>query len=299
MTISAIKKLLNDYGIKPSKGKGQNFLIDDKVLQQIVKAADLSPKDFVVEVGPGFGILTEQLVKNCHKVLSVELDKNLAFFLKKKFSARGGSAFGGRNQPNLEILEADILKIKNQELADRLGSANYKIVANIPYAITKPIIQKFLTFAPRPTEMTILIQKEVAGKITAQAGDMSILAISVQFYGQPQIVNFVSKESFYPVPKVDSAILKIKVNQGIVPTQISQVLSPKELASFQERKFWQLVKIGFSSPRKQLQNNLANGLKIDNFEVKKGLAKAGQKELCRAQDLTLADWARLYQQFMV
>jgi 16S rRNA (adenine1518-N6/adenine1519-N6)-dimethyltransferase len=294
MEISEIKKLCSDYGIKPSKGKGQNFLIDGHVLRQIIDAADLSPQDFALEVGPGFGILTEQLVKNCHKVLCVELDKSLVFFLKKKFSAAGGKGLG-----NLEILEADILKIKNQEIADRLGSANYKIVANIPYAITKPIIQKFLTYAPKPTEITVLIQKEVAEKIVAKPGEMSILAISVQYYGEPKIVNFVSKQSFFPVPKVDSAILKIIVNKDTFPAEFSQILTKKEQENFVEKKFWQLVKIGFSSPRKQLQNNLANGLKIDNSEVKNRLKKAGLKELCRAQDLSLADWARLYQQFMV
>jgi 16S rRNA (adenine1518-N6/adenine1519-N6)-dimethyltransferase len=289
MTINEIKQLCNDFGIKPSKGKGQNFLADDNVLQQIVRAADLSPKDFVLEVGPGFGVLTEQLVKNSQKVLAVELDKSLIFFLKKKF----------KTQKNLEILEDDILRVKNEDLARKLGSENYKLVANIPYAITKPIIQKFLTFAPKPSEITVLIQKEVAEKIVAKSGEMSILALSVQYYGQPKIVNLVSKQSFYPVPKVDSAILNIKINQNTLPAEFSQILSENELANFQEKKFWQLIKIGFSSPRKQLQNNLANGLKIDNAEVKNMLAKAGQKDLCRAQDLSLADWAKLYQQFMV
>jgi 16S rRNA (adenine1518-N6/adenine1519-N6)-dimethyltransferase len=289
MTINEIKQLCNDFGIKPTKGKGQNFLIDENVLGQIVKAADLSPKDCVLEVGPGFGVLTEQLVKNSQKVLAVELDKSLVFFLKKKF----------RTEKNLEILEADILRVKNEDLAKRLGSENYKLVANIPYAITKPIIQKFLTFSPKPSEITVLIQKEVAEKIVARPGEMSILAISVQYYGQPEIVNLVSKDSFYPVPKVDSAILKIKVYKNTIPAEFSQILSNKDLENFQEKKFWQLLKIGFSSPRKQLQNNLSNGLKIDNLDVKNRLAKAGQKELCRAQDLSLGDWAKLYQQFMV
>lgn len=289
MTINEIKKLCNDFGIKPSKGKGQNFLADENVLEQIIKAADLSPKDFVLEVGPGFGVLTEQLIKDSQKVLAVELDKSLIFFLKKKFKA----------QKNLEILEDDILRVKNEELTKRLGSENYKLVANIPYAITKPIIQKFLTFAPKPSQITVLIQKEVAEKIVAKPGKMSILALSVQYYGQPQIVNFVSKQSFYPIPKVDSAILNIKVNQNTLPAEFSQILTRDEMANFQEKKLWQLIKIGFSSPRKQLQNNFSSGYKLENQEVKNRLKKAGLTELCRAEDLSLADWIRLYQQFVV
>lgn len=289
MTINEIKKLCQDFGIKPTKGKGQNFLIDHNVLHKIVAAANLSQDDYALEVGPGFGILTEQLVKNCRQVLGVELDKSLLFFLKKKFKL----------QENFKLIEGDILKIKNQELADKLGSESYKLVANIPYAITKPIIQKFLNFVPRPTEITVLVQKEVAKKITARPGEMSLLAISVQFYGRPKIVDIVSKESFYPVPKVDSAILKIEINPNSLPAEFSRILTLKQQQNFQAKKFWQLVKISFSSPRKQLQNNLANGFNISNSEVKIRLAKVGLKELCRAQDLSLEDWAGLYQQFVV
>lgn len=289
MTINEIKNLCREFGVKPTKGKGQNFLIDDQVLHQVVAAANLTAADNVLEVGPGLGILTEQLVKNCHKILAVELDQSLIFYLKKKF----------KDQKNLEILAGDILKIKNQELADHLGSAKYKLVANIPYAITKPLIQKFLNYEPRPSEIVVLIQKEVAEKMAARPGKMSILAISVQLYGRPEIVKIVSRTSFYPEPKVDSAILRIKFYPDYLSPELSQILSASELENFQEKKFWQLAKIGFSSPRKQLQNNLSNGLHLGNSETKNRLKKAGLAENCRAEDLGLADWAKLYQQLLV
>ncbi|OGY42134.1 MAG: ribosomal RNA small subunit methyltransferase A [Candidatus Buchananbacteria bacterium RBG_13_39_9] len=293
MTINEIKKLCNDFGIRPSKGKGQNFLLNEQIIEEIIKAADLSTADYVLEIGPGFGILTEQLIKKCQKVLAIELDKGLVFFLKKKFSASGG-----KTEKNPEILLADILAIKNQDLSDKLKSVNYKIVANLPYAITKPIFKKFLSYSPKPLEMTLLVQKEVAQKIIAQPGEMSILALSVQFYGQPEIVGYVGKENFYPLPKVDSAILKIKIRPGL-PEELKRVLSQKDLEKFEENKFWQLVKMGFSSPRKQLQNNLAAGLKISKIEAITGLKIRGLADNCRAGDLGLADWAKLYQQFMV
>ncbi len=288
MTIDEIKKLINDSGIKPSKGKGQNFLIDDNVLTKIVATANLNAEDCVLEIGPGFGVLTQELIRSSKKVLSVELDTKLIFYIKRKF----------KGVKNWELLEGDILKIKNELLAQKLDSTKYKLVANLPYAITKPIIQKFLNYEPKPQELVILVQKEVAEKIVAKPGEMSILSLSVQYYGQPQIAGLVSRDSFFPIPAVDSAILKIVLRQTVIPSEISQILTPDQAASFQEKRFWQLIKIGFSSPRKQLQNNLANGFKVANTEVKNRLIKAGLKELCRPQDLSLSDWAKIYQQFM-
>ncbi|MCX6740117.1 MAG: 16S rRNA (adenine(1518)-N(6)/adenine(1519)-N(6))-dimethyltransferase RsmA [Candidatus Parcubacteria bacterium] len=289
MTIIEIKNLCQQLGIRPSKAMGQNFLIDEQALAKIVSAGELKKTDLVIEIGPGFGVLTEKLISNCRKVLCVELDKRLVFYLHKKFKQAG----------NLEILQADILKIKNQELAVRLGGGEYKLVANLPYAITKPIIRKFLSYEPRPKSLTILVQKEVAEKIIAKPGEMSLLSLSVQFYGQPEIANLILKQSFFPIPKVDSAILKITVNRDTLPAEISQVLSEKERQDFQEKRFWQLVKIGFSSPRKQLHNNLASGYKLDNLEAKDRLVKIGLRADCRAQNLSLKDWAGLYQQFVV
>lgn len=281
-----IKKICQQYGIKPSKSKGQNFLIDYNALGEIVKAAGLTKGDYVLEIGPGLGILTEKLIQLSKKVLSVELDKSLVVFLNKKFKAN----------KNLEILQADILKIKNQALTEKLGTQNYKLVANLPYNITKAVLRKFLSFDPKPQEIVVLVQKEVAQKIVAQPGKMSVLSLSVQFYGQPEIIGYVPKESFYPAPKVESAILKIKLRQEKLPPEIVKISAKKE---FIEKKFWQLIKIGFSSPRKQLQNNLAAGFKLSKENVKNKLKSANLPLEIRAQDLSLTDWAYLYQKFMV
>jgi len=288
MTESEIKNLLREYGIRPSKSKGQNFLIDQNVLQKILMAADLNQDDCVLEIGPGFGILTEKLVGRTRKVLAVELDKKLHFYLKKKF----------KQTKNLEILAADILKINNENLNKKLtgGQGSYKVVANLPYAITKPVLRKFLSYEPKPKELVVLIQKEVAAKIMARHGKMSILALSVHYYGQPELMAIVPKESFFPRPQVESAILKIKIYSAL-PKEVISILAG-DLSRFSEKKFWQLVKIGFSSPRKQLQNNLAAGLNLSKEEAKKKLELAGFNEKIRAEDLSLAGWVKLYLKFV-
>ncbi len=287
MQIDQIKNLLRQSGIKPSKGKGQNFLINQEVLQKIIKAAALSKDDYVLEIGPGFGILTEALIANSKKVLSIELDKSLVYFLKQKFK--------GIN--NLEILEADILKIKNEQIVKLLNcqKAGYKLVANLPYAITKPVLQKFLVYEPKPKEIVVLVQKEVARKIAAKPGQMSLLSLSVQFYGQPEIIDYVAKENFYPQPKVESALLKIGLRSAKLPAEMRQII---EDTKFEDKKFWQLIKIGFSSPRKQLQNNLAAGFNLSKIDIKIRLKLANLKADIRPQNLSLVDWARLYQKFM-
>ncbi|OGY42611.1 MAG: ribosomal RNA small subunit methyltransferase A [Candidatus Buchananbacteria bacterium RBG_13_36_9] len=288
MTINEIKYLLNQYGIRPSKAKGQNFLINQNVLQKIVAAAQLKKEGNVLEIGPGLGILTEELIKYSQNVLAVELDKRLLFFLKQKFKA----------PKNLEILEADILKIKNADLVKNfVDSKDYKVVANLPYNITKPILRKFLSYQPKPSVLVILVQKEVAEKICAKPGEMSLLSLTVQFYGQPEIIGYVGKQNFYPQPKVDSAILRIKSYPQNLPPDL--VKKPALLAGFEEKKFWQLVKLGYSSPRKQLHNNLAAGLKIPNSEIKIALKTAKLNEKIRAEELALTDWFILYQQLMV
>ncbi len=273
-----LKQLFEEYGVWPSKSKGQNFLIDQVVLEKIVQAAGLQPDNNVLEIGPGFGILTEELIKRAQKVLGIELDKRLVYFLKQKF----------KHEKKLEILQTDILKIKNSELYDKLtkGQGSYKLVANLPYNITGAVLRKFLVYEPKPEAIILLLQKEVAQRIIAQPGKMSLLALSVQFYGQPQIIDYVSQESFYPKPKVESAILKITVKNIY------------NLEVLMEKKFWQLAKIGFSSPRKQLQNNLSAGLSIAKESLKNSLKLAGLRPDCRAQDLNLDQWISLTKNLM-
>lgn len=277
--------ILRQHGIHPSKERGQNFLIDQNALSKIVKAAELDKNDNVLEVGPGLGVLTEELVKKAGQVISVELDKKLIFYLKQKF----------KRINNLDIIDSDILKIKNAEINKNFESKKYKVVANLPYNITKPVLRKFLDYEPKPELIAVLVQKEVAEKIAAQNKKHSILSLSVLFYGQPEIVDYVPSKSFYPAPKVDSAILKIKIRPGL-PPEAKQVLSNQEIKNFNQKRFWQIIKFGFSSPRKQLQNNLSAGLKISNQDIKNILEKCDLTEKIRAEDLSLENWFKIYQQ---
>jgi 16S rRNA (adenine1518-N6/adenine1519-N6)-dimethyltransferase len=271
MTITEILKILAQYNLKPKKLLGQNFLIDQNILNKIVKAAELTPTDNVLEVGAGLGVLTKQLIARVNQVLAVELDKSLFFVLKQEL----------RKAKNLKLVNADILKIKIAELEEYFAQKPYKVVANIPYNITSNFLRKFLELEYQPNQLVLLIQKEVAQRIVAKPGQMSILSVSVQYYSEPKIIDYVSKNCFFPKPTVESAIIKLKVKD-------KAELEPKD-----EKRFFQLVKIGFSAKRKQLQNNLANGLHISRDQVKVALKKAGLKETARAQELALDDWNTL------
>lgn len=271
-TVNQIKQICRAYNINPSRQKGQNFLINPEIIEKIIKAAGLKKSEVVLEVGPGLGILTEGLVRQVKKVISVELDKKLFDFLKAKFAGVS----------NLELINADILR--SPVTGHRLPV--YKIVSNLPYNITSHFLRKFLTAKNRPAEMTLLIQKEVAQRICAPVGQMSLLALSVQFYGQPKIIDFIKRDNFWPTPEVDSAILtisKIKNQQAV----------DNYLAGINEEFFWRVIKISFSAKRKQLHNNLAAGLHLPGEEIKKMLKKANFDPKIRAQNLSLADWLAL------
>lgn len=272
--IKQVKNICRLYNIKPQKSKSQNFLINPTVIHDMIAAADIQPGQAVLEIGPGLGVLTEKLVQAARRVISVELDSKLFGFLQAKFS--GAS--------NLELINEDILKFNPASY--KLQATSYKIVANLPYHITSIVLRKFLTMPYRPAAMTILIQKEVAERICAKPGQMSLLALSVQAYGQPDVIKIVDKNNFWPVPEVDSAILRISKIKS--QTEVDNLFS-----EIGESAFWRLVKIGFSARRKQLQNNLAAGLKISANEAKKSLASAGFNPQIRPQNLSVLDWLRL------
>lgn len=263
-----INTLLNRYGIQPNKVLGQNFLIDEIALEKIIKAAELGEKDNVIEIGPGLGTLTEELSKKSGKVVAVEKDKVLAKRLAGKFR-------------NVEILESDVLKLNVNELIEKnFQGQKYKLVANIPYYITSKIIKYFLECAAQPEMMVLLVQKEVAQRICEKAGKHSVLSLSVQIYGEPEIISFVGKDSFYPAPEVDSAIIRIKNIR-------------KDRDGEYYRKMFRFIKIGFSSKRKKLSNNLSGGLQIEKSEVEKKLSKIGIGPNARAQELSLQDWEKV------
>ena len=262
-----VKKLCEIYNIIPSRSKGQNFLINEKIYDAIVAAADLKPEDTVLEVGPGLGFLTAKLAKTVKRVIAVELDDKLARALKDGLDAHGVK--------NVEVINEDILKVQ---------SYGYKIVANLPYNITSIFLRKFLGEAEvKPKSMTLMLQKEVAERIVAVPPKMSVLAVSVQLYAEPKIIRSVAKGNFWPAPKVDSAVINII-------THNSQLITRQ---SIDDKKFFRLVKFGFSSKRRMLKNNLAGGLKIKSEEAEQALLAIGLNPKIRAEGLTVDDWVKL------
>ena len=288
-----IKKILKEKDIKALKSLGQNFLVDEKVLNKIVQTAELGRNDLAIEIGPGLGVLTRELSKKCRQVIAIEKDKKLVELLEKEFTQDGStglkpqwsqrviSPLDKKRLGKIKIINDDILKINLEELIKKYSSdKKYKLISNIPYYITSPIIKFFLENEIQPKIIVLLVQKEVAERICANAGKLSILALSVQIYGKPEIIEYVDKSSFYPEPKVDSAILKI-----------SEI--KKEFPDNYYREIFRIIKIGFSSKRKKLVNNLSAGLCIDKDRASEILLKAGVNLNARAQELELGDWERL------
>ncbi|MBU1164263.1 ribosomal RNA small subunit methyltransferase A [Patescibacteria group bacterium] len=275
MDIDQLKKICKQYNIKPLDSRGQNFLINNEILARIIKEAKLYKDDIVLEVGPGFGILTQELAKHTKQVIAVEIDKKLSTIFKSNF----------QDHKNVKLIEGDILKLKDND--PKFPATDYKIISNLPYNITSIFLRKFLSNNPKPSEMIIMLQKEVAERICAQPGQMSLLAVSVQFYAQPKILFEVSKENFWPQPKVDSAIIKIITKPAV------DIHQHNHQYNVFEKDFFQIVKIGFSSKRKQLQNNLSAGLQLDNQKIKLILRQLGFKDNVRAQELSVDDWVKL------
>lgn len=281
------KELCRIYEIKPARSKGQNFLIKEKIYDDIVATANLTKNDTVLEVGPGLGFLTAKLAKSAGKVVAVELDDKLAEVL------RTGLDSGGVE--NVEVVNGDILEfgIGNQESGRADGDLipnskslipGYKIVANLPYNITSIFLRKVLEQENKPSLMVLMLQREVAERISAKPGAMSLLAVSVQFYAEVEIVQLVKKEDFWPQPEVESAVVKLRIKNS-------------ELR-IDERSFFKLVKIGFTARRKMLKNNLANGYHLTQSEVEEKLVKVGLNPKIRAQELSLDDWKKLLSHFI-
>ena len=272
-SVRVIKNLLKKYQTAPLKRLGQNFLIDKSVLKKIIESANLKADDVVLEIGPGIGTLTQELAKRVKKVIAIERDQKMCQILKKMLDYW--------NVGNVEIVQGDVLQIKNLKLKIK----NYKLVANLPYYIISPVIRKFLENKFSPKEMILMVQKEVAQRICAKPPEMSLLAISVQLYAKSEILFYVPKNSFWPQPKVDGAILKITpltdTNRKLINTKL----------------FFKIVKAGFSQPRKQLCNSLANGLKLTKEQVKEWLLKNGVEPSQRAETLSVEDWIKLTKDF--
>lgn len=274
--------LMRRHGLRAKKGLAQHFLIDDGVLQKIIEAAEIQPSDVVIEVGSGLGVLTEQLARRAGWVIAIELDERLATILKERLASSGNVTVV--NEDVLKIDPAALLSNYGAEFPPGVGSIGYKVVANLPYYIASPTLRHFLEAPVKPEMMVVMVQKEVAGEIAARPGRMSILSVGVQLYGAPEIVTIVPATAFYPVPNVDSAVLKIR-------------LFDKPAVDVDTEAFFRVVRAGFSAARKQLGNSLAQGLGIDKAEAMAVLEKAGIDSQRRAETLTIEEWARLWRVF--
>jgi len=270
--LDQLKSLLQSKGLWAKKGLGQNFLIDEKVLDKIVEVAELSAKDQVIEVGPGTGFLTERLIEKAGQVMAVELDFNMVYLLKDRFDTA----------KNLKVIEGDILKLSVPEILKRVqnDSGHYKVVANIPYYITSPVIKHFLQAEKRPSLIILLVQKEVAEKICGRTGK-TVLTVETEVYGKPELILKVHSSAFYPAPKVDSAVLKIQIyDEPLIPFE-------------QMDAFMRIVKFGYSQKRKKLSNSLSAGLRIENSKAREFIVEAGISAEVRAEELEVDDWKRL------
>lgn len=255
------KALLDRHNVHPKRSLGQNFVQDPSALDKIVDAAELAPTDTVLEIGPGTGALTERLAQSAGRVIAVELDTRLEPILN--------TALG--HLPNIEIVFGDILETNVPAL---VGEGDYVVVANVPYYITSAILRSLLESRKRPRRIVMTVQLEVAERLVAQPGDMSLLAISAQFYAKTWIAGKLKAAIFWPRPEVDSAIVRLDVYDR----------PPVEVPD--EPSFFRIVRAGFSQKRKQLKNSLgAEGAVL--------LERAGIDPRRRAETLSLEEWAAL------
>ena len=263
-----LKHLCQKYGLVPSKKYGQNFLINPEPIEKMVEAAEIKPDDTVVEVGPGFGVLTLALVEKATKVLSFEIEKKIEPYWAEEL----------KKHNNLEIVWGNVLhEVESQNSIKSLKS--YKVVANLPYQITSQILRAFLEMENKPGVMVLMVQKEVAERICAPAGDMSVLSVSVQYYGEPEIIAYVPRSSFWPVPAVDSVVIRVRINKN------------KAVIKNEADLLFKIVKAGFSSRRKMLIKNLS--AVIDKDKIRSVFKELGIDEKVRAQELSVEQWRLL------
>jgi len=266
--MSDIPALLRRYGLEPSKELGQHFLLDERALDRIVAAAELTGEETVLEVGAGVGNLTRRLTRVAGRVVAVEIDQRFAPALQTELEGF----------PNVDVVWGDILALDPAAL---VGEVPYKVVANLPYGITSAVLRHLLEARLPPRRMVVTVQREVAERIVARGGRMSVLAISIQFYGRPRLLFRLRPGAFYPPPEVESAVLRID-RHSRPPVEVED-----------RETFFRVVRAGFAHPRKQLANSLAGGLGISSREAVHLLTAAGIDPRIRAERLDLADWARL------
>jgi 16S rRNA (adenine1518-N6/adenine1519-N6)-dimethyltransferase len=268
-----VPELLRQFGLHPDKRLGQNFLIDPAALNRIVEAASVSLQDAILEVGPGVGSLTRLLAIQARQVVAVELDSRLVPALEQVLAP----------YPNTRVVQGDILDLNPAELM--AGEPGYLVVANIPYYITSALIRHLLESNVKPQRLVLTVQREVAERVTAPPGELSLLALSVQVYGQPRIMAHIPAGAFYPAPKVDSAVVRVdlysepRIPSGLLPD------------------FFRLAKAGFSQKRKTMRNALAGGMHWSPQQAADILASIGIDPRRRAETLSLEEWEKLVDRY--
>ncbi|MCZ7549829.1 MAG: 16S rRNA (adenine(1518)-N(6)/adenine(1519)-N(6))-dimethyltransferase RsmA [Anaerolineales bacterium] len=261
-------QILKAHGLRADKSLGQNFLQDPYALEKIVAAAEIRPTDAVLEIGPGLGALTRHLAAAAGQVAAVELDGRLILVLQEVLTG----------YTNVKIVRGDVLSLP---LAEIVPATDYLVVANIPYYITSALLRRLLETTPRPRRVVLTVQKEVAERICAGPGDMSLLALSVQVYGTPRVVTTIPAGAFYPAPKVDSAVVRMDSPPApFIPYSLLDT-------------FFALAKAGFSQKRKTLRNSLSAGLRKSPAEAESLLRAAGIDPMRRAETLSLEEWREL------
>lgn len=269
-------KKSENSNLKNNKSLGQHWLRDREILDAIAFSAEIEDGDFVLEIGPGLGTLTSSLLKFAGKngrVLSVEFDENLAKKLPEQFPGK-----------NLEIINADFLDFDLSKLPN-----NYKVAANVPYYITSKIVEKLLTSENKPSVAALLVQKEVAERMAAKAGELSILAIASQIYAEVSLDILVPREFFTPPPKVDSQVVVLKSREH----NLIEIFNSKNNCEVSEREFFRIVKAGFAAKRKKIAKSLSANLAISKERTTEILEKCKISPDLRAQDLKIEEWLKI------
>jgi 16S rRNA (adenine1518-N6/adenine1519-N6)-dimethyltransferase len=272
-----LKRLCDKYKLNPSKKYGQNFLISENPIKAMIEAGELKKTDAVIEIGPGFGVLTLAVAPLVEKVIAFEIERKLEGYWDEigNNEINGNREINGNN--NIEMVWGNAVKnLTPHTLSLKPG---YKVMANLPYQITSHVLRVILESENKPERIIVMVQKEVAERICAKPGEMSLLAVSVQYYGEPKIVARVTRGNFWPEPSVDSAIIAI--------SKLSRV---SRLSSVSDADFFKVVKAGFANKRKQLWRNLSVGLDLAGERAKDVLKSAGLGEKARAQELSVKDW---------
>jgi len=265
-----IPGLLRQFDLHPDKRLGQNFLVDESALRKIAEIAEIAPQDVVLEIGPGLGSLTRHLAHKARQVVTVELDERLIPALRHVLA----------QHPNVRVIHGDILA---QDIRELIQAPSYLVVANIPYYITSHLIRHLLEAPQQPRRLVLTVQAEVAERICAEPGKLSLLALSVQVYGRPKVRARLAAEAFLPAPKVASAVVRVDLEDA------------PHIPAGQLELFFQLAKAGFSQKRKTIKNSLAGGMRWTPGQCEAILKAAGIQPQRRAETFALSEWAQLVQ----